>query len=173
MKNFLLTAILIVSYSIYAQTIRNNQIVIGTVDSVHSKILNETRQVWVYIPGQGADSIYAPKHYPVVYLLEGDTHFASFVGMLQYESSFGNVVCPPMIVVGIPNTDRVRDFTPTHIKPDTPANTSGGAEKFIRFIETELMPHIDSRYPTLSYKMMIGHSLGGLLAMQTLICYHV
>jgi hypothetical protein len=34
-------------------------------------------------------------------------------------------------------------------------------------MEKELMPHIDAKYPTAPYKMLIGHSFGGLAVMQT------
>jgi hypothetical protein len=73
-----------------------------------------------------------------------------------------------MIVVGIPNTDRTRDLTPTHVDAELPfmdstfSKTSGGGEKFVSFIEKELMPHIDSLYPTQPYKILVGHSFGGL-----------
>ena len=83
----------------------------------------------------------------------------------------GNTICPEMIVVGIPNTDRTRDLTPTHVDVDPPymdsasSKTSGGGERFVSFIEKELMPHIDSLYPTQPYKMLIGHSFGGLTVM--------
>jgi len=46
---------------------------------------------------------------------------------------------------------------------------SGGGEKFISFMEKELMPHIDSSYPTATYRILIGHSFGGLTVMNTLI----
>jgi hypothetical protein len=88
----------------------------------------------------------------------------------------GNTVCPEMIVVGIPNTDRTRDLTPTHMAVDPFTKdssaflkTSGGGENFIAFMEKELMPFIESKYPTAPYKMLIGHSLGGLAVMQTLV----
>jgi predicted alpha/beta superfamily hydrolase len=86
--------------------------------------------------------------------------------------------CPEMIVVGIPNTYRTRDLTPTHMDSwqflnfvaDTNfCKTSGGGEKFISFIEKELMPHIDSLYSTAPYRMLIGHSFGGLTVINTLI----
>ncbi|HEY4966926.1 MAG TPA: alpha/beta hydrolase-fold protein, partial [Puia sp.] len=77
----------------------------------------------------------------------------------------GNTVCPDMIVVGIPNTDRLRDLTPTH----TGVNTSGGGETFVSFIEHELMPYVDSLYPTAPYRLFIGHSLGGLTVVNALI----
>jgi hypothetical protein len=77
----------------------------------------------------------------------------------------GNTVLPDMIVVGIPNTDRQRDLTPTH----SGENSSGGGEAFASFIEHELMPYVDSLYPTAPYKIFIGHSLGGLTVVNTLI----
>jgi predicted alpha/beta superfamily hydrolase len=79
-----------------------------------------------------------------------------------------------MIVVGIPNTDRTRDLTPTHVDSDPPfmdsasSKTSGGGEHFASFIEKELMPFIDSLYPTAPYRLLIGHSFGGLTVMNTL-----
>jgi predicted alpha/beta superfamily hydrolase len=157
-----------------AQT--DNKISIGKIDSIQSTILNEKRKIWVYVPGDGADDIYARQRYPVVYLLDGDGHFSSVVGMIQQLSTVnGNMICPEMIVVGIPNTDRTRDLTPTHVDFDPMINdsafskTSGGGEKFISFIEKELMPYIESHYPTEPYKMLIGHSLGGLTVMQTFV----
>jgi predicted alpha/beta superfamily hydrolase len=157
-----------------AQT--DNKIIIGKIDSIQSNILNENRKIWVYVPGEGALDIYAKKRYPVVYLLDGDGHFSSVVGMIQQLSTVnGNMICPEMIVVAIPNTDRTRDLTPTHIEVDPPymdsasSKTSGGGEKFISFIEKELMPYIESNYPTEPYKMLIGHSFGGLTVMQTFV----
>ena len=79
-----------------------------------------------------------------------------------------------MIVVGIPNTDRTRDLTPTHIESDLPmmdsnsTKTTGGGENFAAFLEKELMPHIDSLYPTQPFRLLVGHSFGGLTVMHIL-----
>jgi len=85
----------------------------------------------------------------------------------------GNTNVPEMIVVGIPNTDRFRDLTPTFTDrmpfPGKPPGNAGGGEAFTDFMEKELIPHIDSLYPTAPYKVMIGHSLGGLMVINTLI----
>jgi hypothetical protein len=152
-----------------------NQVVIGSKETIHSKILNEQREIWVYVPSSASDTTYLKQRYPVVYLLDGDSHFSPVVGMIQSLSPFH---CPEMIVVGIPNTDRTRDLTPTHmdsfqfldfVMDSIFCKTSGGGENFISFIEQELMPHIDSLYPTAPYRMLIGHSLGGLAVMNTLI----
>jgi predicted alpha/beta superfamily hydrolase len=175
MKHFLFFFLILTLFqSTKAQT--DNKITIGKIDSIQSNILNEKRKIWVYVPGDGAIDIYAKKRYPVVYLLDGDGHFSSVVGMIQQLSTVnGNMICPEMIVIAIPNTDRTRDLTPTHIDVDPPymdsasSKTSGGGEKFISFIEKELMPYIESNYPTEPYKMLIGHSFGGLTVMQTFV----
>ena len=154
---------------------QNNNIVIGTIDTLHSSILNENRPIWVHVPGSSPNNIYSPTRYPVIYLLDGDAHFDYVVGMMHQLSQInGNMICPEMIVVGIPNTDRLRDLAPTHMSLDILQDsnfgeTSGGGEKFISFIEKELIPHIDSLYPTAPYRMFIGHSIGGLMVIYSLL----
>ena len=154
------------------------QVVIGSIDNIQSKILNEQREVWVYVPRSASDTNYSKQLYPVVYVLDGELFFSSVVGMIQTLSSA--YFCPEMIVVGILNTDRTRDLTPTHMDSwqvmslaldSDICKNSGGGEKFISFIEKELMPHIDSLYPTAPYRILIGHSFGGLTVMNTFI-YH-
>lgn len=147
---------------------------IGKIDSIQSTILNEKRKIWVHIPESFTAD--AKKRYPIVYLLDGDAHFYSVVGMIHQLSAVnGNKICPEMIVVGIPNTNRTRDLTPTHVDVDVPymdstlSKPSGGGELFINFMEKELMPYIEAKYPTKPYKILIGHSFGGLLAMQTFV----
>jgi uncharacterized protein len=167
-----LLSLLLIAYTCKANAQTDNKITIGTIDSIQSKVLNENRKIWVYMPKSKEN-----KRYPVLYLMDGDGHFSSVVGMMQQLSTVnGNTICPEMIVVGIPNTDRMRDLTPTHVEADAYLKSdflkkTGGGEAFISFIEKELMPHIESKYPTEPYKMFIGHSLGGLMVMQALV-YH-
>ena len=175
MKNSLIIILISCCYfGIKAQT--NNHIIIGKIDSIESKLLNEQRKVWVYVPEDNDDGIFLKKKYPVVYLLDGDAHFYSVVGMIQQLSSVnGNTICPKMIVVGIPNTNRTRDLSPTKGNLDSPfadssmVASSGGGENFLAFLEQELIPKIDATYPTEPYRMFIGHSLGGLMVMHTLL----
>jgi uncharacterized protein len=152
----------------HAQT--GNRVVIGTIDSMYSRVLGEYRKIWVYVPTMINGGIYAPHRYPVVYLLDGDGHFSSVVGMIQQLSQVnGNTVTPEMMVVGILNTDRTRDLTPTHVQDGASESTSGGGEKFTSFLEQELIPRIDSLYLTSPYRVLVGHSFGGLLAVNILI----
>ncbi len=175
MKNFLVFILLGSFFPCFSQT-KDNRLVIGNVDSVYSNILGEKRKIWIHVPDTSNNTIYgSARHFPVVYLLDGDAHFYSVVGMIQQLSEInGNQICPDMIVVGIPNTDRTRDLTPTHVgksfyMDSNATKTSGGGEKFIAFLEKELIPYIDARYPTSPYRMLIGHSFGGLLVVNTLI----
>lgn len=151
------------------------KIEIGTIDSVFSKVLNENRKIWIHLPRSAQKTGFAKQKYPVVYLLDGDAHFTSTVGIIEQLSEInGNTNCPEMIVVGITNTNRNRDLTPTHSDIDLPfvpknlSEQSGGGENFAVFLEKELIPFIDNKYPTAPYKTLIGHSFGGLTALNIL-----
>lgn len=151
----------------------SGQIVIGKIDSVKSNVLNETRKIWVYVPNQ-QNSIYGSQRYPVVYLLDGDAHFHAVTGLIQ-QLGGQNALCPEMIVVAIPNTDRTRDLTPTHslAGPDGKDQgylaSSGGGENFTAFLEKELIPYVESHYPVAPHRMLIGHSFGGLFVINALV----
>ncbi len=159
-----------------AQTAQANTITIGKIDSMWSGTLKEHRKFLVYTPPSYDDTTYLPQKYPVIYLLDGDAHFHSVTGLLQFLSTGinGTFVVPEMIVVAIPNTDRSRDLTPTHVekdfqgKPQPFLKTSGGMPNFFRFLKTELIPRIDSAYRTAPYRVFIGHSLGGIATINAL-----
>lgn len=153
---------------------KDSSIKIGTIKSIHSAILNEDREILVYVPGSGSGNSNDKTRYPVIYLLDGYSFFHPVTGMVQYLSAIGKM--PEMIVVAIVNTDRVRDLTPTHstVWSDGEVDTAhfkyaGGGEKFISFIQKELIPYIDAHYQTEPYRIFAGHSLGGLAVINTLI----
>jgi predicted alpha/beta superfamily hydrolase len=167
-KSLLIILVSILTISSTAQ-IDNNKIIIGKVDSVYSTTLKENRKVWVYLPNDDPNN---KQRYPVLYLLDGEGHFQSVAGMIQQLSQTnGNTIFPEMIVVGITNTDRTRDLTPTHITSDLPMMDSGfsvntgGGENFAAFLEKELIPYIDSKYQTQPFRLLVGHSFGGLTVM--------
>jgi uncharacterized protein len=144
--------------------------VLGHIDSIQSTVLNEKRILNIYLPeGYSPDSA---KTYPVIYLLDGsaDEDFIHVVGLVQFCNFSWVNTLPKSIVVGIANVDRKRDFTyPTTIaqdKKDFP--TTGNSEKFIAFMENELQPYIQKNYKCNTSKMLIGQSLGGLLALEIL-----
>jgi predicted alpha/beta superfamily hydrolase len=77
----------------------------------------------------------------------------------------------PVIIVGIPNTQRRRDLTgPTRFKEDSAiAPKVGGSNAFRRFIAEELIPEIDRRYRTTPERSIIGESLAGLFIVETFL----
>jgi len=155
---------------------KDQDINIGKKYSMRSKVLKEERPYWVYLPNS-YDESNKKQRYPVLYLLDGDAHFQSASGVVQFMSSGinGNCQIPEMIVVAIPNTERTRDLTPTHTKigyagkEEAFWETSGGGDAFLKFFRDELFPQIDSRFHTLPSRILVGHSFGGLLAIHTLL----
>lgn len=142
----------------------DNHIRFGEIAKIPSTILNEERELWIRTPASANDPDAMNTAYPVVYLLDGDANFYSMAGMIRQLSAVnGNLVSPEMIVVGIPNTDRFRDLTPTHTE-----GTSGGGDAFLDFLEVEVVPYIENNYPASTYRTFIGHSLGGLMVIDTL-----
>jgi len=174
MRYLLLLAVVCAYTCTQGQTPPDNSIRIGKTESVYSKILNEQRRVLISLPGSYYDTYFDKRRYPVVYLLDGDSHFYSVTAMIkQLSDDYGGVAFPEMIVVAILNTDRNRDLTPSRDTTEYrmgrgAANHSGGGQKFMSFLADELIPHIDSAYPTAPYRVFIGHSLGGLMVVDAL-----
>jgi len=141
------------------------QIVIGTKHTLHSNILQEDRDYWISLPDSYNDKESSYKSYPVLIVLDGNVHFKAVSGMVNYMSSglYRNQKIPEMIVVGIQNVDRRRDYTPDKIITVRENNTGGG-DRFLSFLENELLPELDQKYRTTDYRILFGHSLGGLLA---------
>ena len=63
---------------------------IGKRFTLHSDILHENRNFWVYLPKSYQHTLFAPKKYPVLYILDGDVHFHSASGVVQFMSDGNN-----------------------------------------------------------------------------------
>ena len=161
---------LIVNQNIIAQSTEQefeqfeNQI----IDSIYSKSLGENRDFWVKFPNN-----YMPnsnEKYAVVYLLDGFSLKSTLEAV--YDNYWGHYL-PHMILVGISNrTNRTRDLTTSQIqmrRGSAMDGQTGGAEKFTEFIEKELIPYIDNKYPTIAYRTLIGHSYAGLFTINMLV----
>jgi predicted alpha/beta superfamily hydrolase len=121
---------------------------------IKSKVLNEERSVLVRVPEGYTQGV---QKFPVVYMLDGHGSYLSLMpGMLDHLAWSGQL--PEMILVSIQNTDRTRDLTPTK----TGQRPTGGADKFLEFIETEVIPLVEQKYRTQPFRIFAGHSLGGL-----------
>ena len=130
-------------------------VVIGQKYSIQSKVLGERRTYSVYLPESYAWA--GELRYPVLYVLDGQSHFGHTVGSVRHLATNGEI--PEMIVVAIDSTIRVRDFTQTDWA--TAWVGGGGADNFRRFLSTELLPAIQRSYRTDGFRILSGHSAGG------------
>jgi predicted alpha/beta superfamily hydrolase len=132
-----------------------------------SDALRERRRVNVYLPAEYAQGM---RLYPVLYLPDGGLgedfkHVTSDVDAAIREGSLR-----PLIVVGIENTERVRDMTGlTTVESDRKlAPRVGGSAAFRTFLHDELFPAVDLRYRTNTHRAIMGESLAGLFVLDTL-----
>ena len=142
-----------------------------TALKINSAVLGEERTILVRVPaGYETNKL----RYPVLYMTDGNAHIGHTSSTVEFLAQNGRM--SEMIVVGITNTDRTRDLSPTHVTTTVAGGnsalqfpTSGGADKFLKFIETELIPEIEKRYRVHPYRILAGHSLGGLFAVHAMV----
>ena len=123
---------------------------------IASHALGETRPIHVHVPRGYSRS--SSRRFPVLYMPDGgiDEDFPHVVNTVDSLIALGRI--RPVIVVGIPNTQRRRDLTgPTRVAKDsTIAPRVGGSRAFRRFIRDELIPVIDARYRTTRERSIVG-----------------
>ncbi|SEW39353.1 alpha/beta hydrolase [Chitinophaga arvensicola] len=165
----LLAILLLGIIGIQASSAQSNPFTLGEIHQLPSAVLNETRTLNVYLPDNYQQA--TSRKYPVIYLLDGSGNedFIHVAGVIQFLTMIEQI--PPVILVGIANVDRKRDFTfPTTVKKDKEDfPTTGGSANFIRFIDTELQPYVRNHFRTNDTSTLIGQSLGGLLATEILL----
>ena len=129
---------------------------IPSIDSIYSDILKENRTIEVVLPTNFKES----NKYDVLYVLdgEGNTGITRTIEEWIRENGF----MPEPIIVGVYNTDRNRDLTPTH---SFAGDNYGGADNFLSFLQKELIPYINKKYSVKGSNGIFGHSFGGLFAM--------
>jgi predicted alpha/beta superfamily hydrolase len=142
-------------------------------DTIHSKILNEDRFIWLHIPKAQP----ANKRLPVIFVLDAEANFDETQKTLDKLSKEpASNTAANVILVGIGNIwQRYRDYSPTHVEAASAgidaatAKTTGGGEAFVSFLEKEVLPHIEKKYPVSSNRTLIGHSMGGLMVIYILL----
>lgn len=144
-------------------------LVIGETFTVDSTALGETRRINVYRPS--AWNVPADAPLPVLYMPDGGIgeDFLHVAGLLQV--LVGNGSMRPFLLVGIENTERRRDLTGPTTDPEDRkiAPRVGGSAAFRVFLRKELMPQVRQRYPSTGETAIIGESLAGLFAVDTLL----
>lgn len=134
--------------------------------TLYSKVLGEERVLAVVTPASYATG---QRRYPVLYLTDAEVQMGHTRATVEFLARNG--LMPEMVLVGILNTDRTRDLTPSPGSEAEQADfpTAGGGEHFLDFIEHELVPAVDARYRTVPARVFAGHSLGGLFGVHALL----
>ena len=114
--------------------------------------------------------------WPVIYVLDGNAFFGTVTEAVRLEAFLARY--SPAVVVGIgydtPDpidiVSRNYDYTPpTSAAPEyddrNPTRLAGGAETFVTFLKTQLMPAVAARASVdPRHQALLGHSYGGLFA---------
>ncbi|NVJ85778.1 MAG: tetratricopeptide repeat protein [Algoriphagus sp.] len=177
-KTILLIALLLLQVSVYAQLANKIELTsddqllgLGRQYILYSEILEEDRPFIISLPigyekSQGG--------YPVLYVLDGLANIKHTVGTVEMLSESGLI--PPMIIVAIESLDRARDLTPSHAgenafggSGNTGISQSGGAPAFLEFLSKELIPYVDNNFRTHPFRVLEGHSFGGLFGVFALM----
>ena len=133
--------------------------------AIDSAVLGEKRDLVVYLPAGYQNS---QDRYPVLYLTDGDIQGPHTAGTIDYLAKFEQM--PPMIVVGMvnPPETRTRDLTVTPSDKQNP-NQLENADRFLAFVENEVIPFVKQQYRTLDYQVLSGTSHGGQFAINALV----
>jgi hypothetical protein len=131
---------------------------------IASAILGQTRHVSVVLPASFARSS-AERRYPVTLVLDGESNLAPVAAVSAELASQGLI--PEMLVVAIENEDpfagRVHDLTPPGLNVSGSGLQAGG-DRFLDFLEQELLPAVDRQFRGAAPRTLLGHSSGGMLA---------
>jgi predicted alpha/beta superfamily hydrolase len=172
MKTLLAAALFLSPTAAFAQEtpqeVSSKPIALGTSYQLHSAVLDDTRELNVWLPTGYEKST---DRYPVVYLLDGGldqdfVHIAGLGNLASLSWTYG-----PMIVVGVQTKNRRAELT---ARPSDPRYLSafpesGGADKFRRFLGQEVVPFVEARFRTGDRRAIMGESLAGLFVVDTLL----
>ncbi|MGA7299397.1 MAG: alpha/beta hydrolase-fold protein [Candidatus Sulfotelmatobacter sp.] len=145
-----------------------------------SRIFKNTRFLRVWLPPGYDEAGNGDRHYPVLYLNDGQNLFES-------STAFGGVewgvdesadrliregAVPPMIIVGLDNTgkDRLREYMPHRSMHPMMLRVQG--HRYPDFLLKEVMPFVESIYRVATSPEntgLGGSSLGALIALYTAI----
>ena len=137
---------------------------------IASAIMKETRRISIVLPASYVRS--APdRRYPVTLVVDGEYLVAPVTAVTDELTRNGQI--PESVIVAIENVGggdflssnqkRVYDLTPPGLSVSGSDENQGG-DKFLDFIEKELLPAVDRQFRTSAPRTFIGVSSGGVLA---------
>ncbi|MBN8606555.1 MAG: alpha/beta hydrolase [Caulobacterales bacterium] len=140
---------------------------VGASYTLTSQVLGDERQINIRAPQGGEEG----RRYTTLYVIDGalDQDFTHIAGLgqlgelsWQYE---------PLIIVGVQTRTRIHELTPpaTDARYRSAFPNAGGAAAFRRFLEREMIPFVEARYPTGARRAVMGESLAGLFVVDTML----
>ena len=126
-----------------------------------SSVLGEERTYYVHLPDSYTRS--PMQRYPVLYVLDGTSQSVHVAATAELMARLGAM--PEAIVIGIPSGDaRNRDYTPPGMRQDADdaGSAEGKADRFLGFIQRELIPRVQRELRTTPRRTLVGNSRGGL-----------
>jgi uncharacterized protein len=146
------------------------------VERLHSRINGIDYTLYIGLPPAFRDD--GDEAHPLLILLDADYSFPIAHGIVTHLRDRNDL--PDLVVVGIAyagppayRRHRTRDYTPTHVADGGYGadihRHSGGGPAFARFIEGELLPHLQRRYRARGKRVLVGHSYGGLFGAWALL----
>ncbi|MES2764178.1 MAG: alpha/beta hydrolase-fold protein [Bacteroidota bacterium] len=126
-----------------------------------SRPVNDSFSVFINFPKNYSKN--KQQKFPVIYLLDANVYFDIIARNMNATKLNQSI----LVGIGYKNfalmdSLRNRDYTFPKALPKDSFTTSGGADRFLSFIETELVPYIDKAYRTEPEdRTLMGHSLGG------------
>jgi hypothetical protein len=145
-----------------------------TVHTFRAKANGVSYSLYIRVPPQYTSDTTS---YPVIYMLDADYAFPVAVNIVDLLARrLDQAPHAVMVAVGYagqhPNEEkyrlnRTRDYTPAPMAGASPEaqKNSGGAAKFLRVLEREVMAFVESNYRVdADNRTLVGHSYGGLFA---------
>lgn len=155
-----------VSFVLFAALSAGGAALADTIDAgerthrhaLKSAALGEKREIFVRTPPN-----YRGGPLPVVYVTDAEWNFELVAA--RFDFLIDNGALPPVVVTGVRNVNRNRDFLP---RADPDYDDSGGAESFLAFVREEWAPFVERTYSGTGDRVLIGHSFGGVFALHAL-----
>ena len=141
---------------------------LGERVSINSTELGEQRTLQILLPENYQSDLKST--YPVIYLLDGDYNFHGISGMLDLLANKGQLI-PKVILVGLADkgTEKYRHYMTPNDSVSNVEKSGGGADSFLAFLTKEVQPYIKQHYRSSEHSTLVGHSMGGLFVVNSLL----
>src|SRR5271157_1530377 len=162
--------------------------VLGTLEiiTINSKVFRNIRNLRVWLPGNYFAPVNRGKHYPVLYMQDGQNLFDEATAFNHewrvdetVEFLTGSMRIGPMIVVGIDSTGRRANEYLPYPDPDNtelgkPASQDIHGKEYADFVIKEVMPFIQKKYRVAlgaANTGLGGSSYGGAVTLATVLTH--